>query len=171
MGTVVNTRINEWLQIAASIGVIVGLILVAYEIRETNRLAISETTRELSLAFIDAFISDMHTDVYSAYVKSFENPGELTSEEILKLSAWLTAQMTLYNTWYWMHGLDSARFDGTDDFVSSIDQYFGSAYGRAWYSHNRYWIAPAFVEIIDREIGKRPLLTVPPDVAAIRPQL
>lgn len=33
----VNSRINEWLQIAAALGVIAGLVLVAYQIRETNR--------------------------------------------------------------------------------------------------------------------------------------
>jgi hypothetical protein len=37
-----STRLNEWLQIAAGVGVIVGLVLVAYEIRISNRIGVEQ---------------------------------------------------------------------------------------------------------------------------------
>jgi hypothetical protein len=37
-----STRLNEWLQIAAGVGVIVGLVLVAYEIRISNRVGVEQ---------------------------------------------------------------------------------------------------------------------------------
>jgi len=37
-----TTKLNDWLQIAASVGVIAGLLLVAYEVRISNRIGIEQ---------------------------------------------------------------------------------------------------------------------------------
>ena len=42
-GAVGTTRINEWLQILASLGVLAGLVFLALEIQQANRIAIAST--------------------------------------------------------------------------------------------------------------------------------
>jgi len=42
-----NSKVNEWLQIIASLGVILSLLIVAYEIRESNRIATAEAIRSV----------------------------------------------------------------------------------------------------------------------------
>lgn len=41
-----SSKLNDWVQIAATIGVIAGLILVAYEIRVSNRLGFEQANAD-----------------------------------------------------------------------------------------------------------------------------
>ncbi len=88
-----KSKINEWLQISASLGVLAGLLLVAYEIREFNRVATSESVREIEDCFNDVYMSEYETNISELIVKSVEEPGQLSAAEKLKLNGqWESAE-------------------------------------------------------------------------------
>ena len=41
-------EINDWLQVAASVGVVIGLVLVALEVRENSRVATEQAITAMS---------------------------------------------------------------------------------------------------------------------------
>ncbi len=46
-----SSKLNEWLQITTSLGVIAGLIIVGYEINQNTRLAKALKSEEFSPSF------------------------------------------------------------------------------------------------------------------------
>ena len=78
-----ETKLNDWIQIAASLGVIVGLILVAYEIRTSNRLGIDQANAESIEKFGSMYEHFSSVDAASLLVRAHEG-GELTRVEIYR---------------------------------------------------------------------------------------
>lgn len=166
-----TSRTSDWLQIAGTVGVIVGLVMVALEVRQANKFAEAEAIRGMYDGWEAFSMSGYETDIMDVYVKSFENPEELSTAEILKMDVWLTAAMTQYQRQASMHTLGRDPVDPIDDLVKNFDYYFGSRFARAWYAQARKWIGPALGEPIDREMESRPIQSSPSFIAEIRSQI
>ena len=91
-----KSRWIDGLQFFASLGVLAGLILVAYEIRQNNDLAQADAVRAMLVGWQQIAISEYETDIVSIYIKSIEDPENLTPAEIGKMSAWLTVVVNQY---------------------------------------------------------------------------
>ena len=108
-------------------------------------------------------MSEYETDIVNLYVKSIEEPENLTPAEMGKMSAWLTVVMNQYMLTFAMYdrglGYSSAGVDYNpeDELTKAFEYYFGSRFGRAWYLENRGWIDLQVVEIMDREMEARPV--------------
>ncbi len=151
-----SSKTHDWLQLVGSVGVLLGLLMVAYEIRQNNKLAEAEANRAMYDGWEVLSIAEFETDIMDLYVKSIESPQELSSNEMLKLNAYYTALMTQYDRQSEMFDRGLQPKDPTIDLIDSFDIYFGSHFSRAWYSEARVWIEPRLVEVIDREMTARP---------------
>ena len=100
-----ESKINTWLQILASLGVLIGLLLVAYEIRESNRVATSESVRGIEDCFNLISVTELETDIIELYVASIEKPGELTAVDKIKLNSYLNTVTGCFQRWLNMHQL------------------------------------------------------------------
>ncbi len=157
------SRLNVGLQLFASIAVLAGLILVAFEIRQNNDLAEADAVRAMLVGWLEIAISEYETDITNLHIKSLEEPENLTPSEIGKMSAWLTTVMNQYMLTFAMydHGLGyssgGVAYNPVDELTNSFEYYFGGRFGRAWYLENRYWIDSQVVEVLDREMKARPI--------------
>ena len=172
-----NSRWIDGMQLFASVGVLVGLLLVFYEIRQNNELAKADSVRELLVSWQQIAFSEYETDIVEIYVKSVEDPENLTSSEIGKLSAWLTVVMNQYVLTFSMYKRNLGYSYGggvnspEDELLGGFEYYFGSRFGRSWYVDNRGWIDPEIVEILDREMEARPVQSGVSYVERIRSRL
>jgi len=155
--------LNDGLQFFAAVGVLAGLILVAYEIRQNNDLAEANAVHAMLVGWQQIAMSEYETDIANLYIKSITEPENLTPAEMGKMSAWLTVVMNQYMLTFAMYGYGLGYSSGgvdynpEDEFKKSFDYYFGSRFGRAWYLENRDWIDLQIVEIVDREMETRPV--------------
>ena len=157
-----KSRWIDGLQLFALLGVLTGLILVAYEIRQNSDLAEAESVRAMIVGWQQIAYSEYATDIVNIHVKSVEDPENLTATEIGKLSAWLTVIVNQYMITFSMHarnlGFNYGDMESGPemDVVRDFEYYFGSRFARAWYMENRYWIDSQLVEILDREMEANP---------------
>ena len=165
-----ESRHNDRLQIIAAVGVIVGLLFVAFEIRESNRIAKGESIRSIQDAFLSIYQEQYTSDIHDLFVKSIEDPENLTPAEILKLDSYLATIIEVYQRWWRMNDLGLSDFDGLDDLSRQVDYYFSSQFGRAWFDQNRSWMRPATEETIDQKLSELPIRTVPPRVEELQSQ-
>ncbi len=155
MGT---SKLNEWLQILASLGVLAGLILVAYELQQNTSVAKAEHSRDAFYAWLEIANIEMQGDLGRVVIKSYEEPDRLTPEDLYKLNAWLISIMSLY-----AYGQDAnelgvaVRFSVIDDWYA--EYLFGSKYSRHWFERNKGWLGEGNVEIITRVIQETPVMT------------
>lgn len=152
------SEINDRLQLAATVGVIVSLGLVVYEIRENNAIAYQQAVSGNWQNWTDLAGAQLQSDVAEILAKSMTNPDDLTVAETVKLNFWLNAHMTA-----WEHDLQTVKLTGRDPkrLVTALTReaawYFGNKITRGWYSENRYWLSPEYVHAIDQTLEKSPL--------------
>jgi hypothetical protein len=166
-----DSKISDWLQIVASVGVLAGLVFVAFQIRESNRIATSEGATSISDQFTLLWISEYETDIHDLFVKSIENPSDLSTAEIRKLSSWYWSNYSIYQRWLNNYELGTARYTGLDELAASVNSYFGHKFGRAWFAQNRKYMDPRIAEVIANELDASPEWTTPPDEEALRLRL
>ena len=159
-------RKRNWidgLETFTSVSILAGLILVAYEIRQNNDFAEADAVRAMSTGWDQIYSSIYETDIASIHAKSIEDPQNLTSAEILKMSAWLSLIANQYSLEFSMDernlGYDYGDVpNGTEEsLVGGFDYYFGNRFARSWYLENKFWIETRIVEIMDREYEARPI--------------
>jgi len=158
-------RKRNWidgLETFTSISILAGLILVAYELRQNNDIAEADAVRALTAGWQQISASVYETDIASIHIKSIEDPQNLTSAEILKMSAWLGSIVLQYSLEFSMDyrnlGYDYGDVNGTEEsLVGVFDYYFGNRFARSWYLESKQGIDPEIVEIMDREYEARPI--------------
>ena len=153
------------------------MILVAYEIRQNSDLAEADSVRAMLVGWQQIAFSEYETDIVEIYVKSTEDPENLTPAEIGKMSAWLTVIMNQYMLTFSMYERNLGYNYGglinspEDELLGAFEYYFGNRFGRSWYVENRGWIDSEIVEILDREMEARPVQSGASYVERIRSRL
>ena len=152
-------KVNDFLQLLASIGVLVGLFVVAYELRQNKVFAEAEYNQTSYGMWMQATAMEMETDIGEIFIKSIEDPDNLSKPEKFKLNSWLTHIISIYD-----HG-ERARSLGVGTALSGrmseaeVRYYFSSEYSRLWFQANRYWIRPGVAESISHVINTNPVQT------------
>ena len=152
------SELNDYLQLAATVGVVVSLGLVVYEVRENNAIAYQQAISGNWQNWTNLSSAQLQSDVADVIAKSMTTPDDLTVAETLKLNFWLNAHMTA-----WEQDLATAKLTGRDvepyviDLTHEAQWYFGNRITRTWYYENRYWLSPEYVQAIDRTLEKSPI--------------
>ena len=149
-----NSKLNDWVQIFATIGVLIGLLLVYLEIRQNNELTNAEARVQRLVSWEEFTRFEVETNIRELVVKSVESPEELTDAEILMLDSWLWNIVSIYQQGIAMQQFGLAD-DQTPDLEDAARFYFNNRFGRAWFEVNRRSISiptPEFVEVVSRTL-------------------
>lgn len=154
------SAINEYLQTLTTIGAILGLILVAYEVRHANRLAISQATSTSWVSWRENAESSLASGIAKTVAKSVEAPEELTLEDKMNLDFYYHAYIAAAaNDVESVIAYDANRaiVDGILAEVSKdAPNVFGTAFGRAWITVNRASLPTGIAEAIERGLDGLP---------------
>jgi hypothetical protein len=147
--------LNDWLQLVASVGVILGLGLVAYELRQQHNLARAEMGSDMFSAFQSWNQSAQSESILRVTVKAADRPDELTSEEhlLLDMYYWNTVIVFPIREAY-MQRRGVFGNEMTEDDLANMAQIAGSIilatpYGEAWYEVNRSEMYPHIRSVLD----------------------
>ena len=157
-----NSKFAEWLQTAVAVSVLAGVLLVAWELTQNNKLAGYERIADVNQMWADIYDFEHENAVWLSYKKSIENPQDLTDEELLTLDSWMNRLMdvmVLNAMQNREHGISSGPMARPDVYV---DDYFGSPFTRAWLIDAKDWYmedAPELVEILIEEFRETPALS------------
>jgi hypothetical protein len=153
-----SSKLSNLFQILASIGVLIGLIAIAVELKQNTAIATAEHTREFFLAWLDVSALEVESDIGEIVIKSIEQPDSLTADDLYKLNSWLIMIMSLYASMTPLVEL------GIAEEVSTMDEayagyLFASKYSRQWFERNRRWLGAQNEEVISRAIESTPVST------------
>ena len=151
-----SDRLNRWLTLAANVGVLVGIVFLALEIRQnSDHLAL-----QLEFAVPTQKIFEINRDLMDPSVakilaKAIETPAELTFEEGLVASSFI---LNALNEWEDRYLLYKAGLDGVVDWKrhiqENIDWTLGNRFALAVYNSNRDAFETEFVDYVDRLLGE-----------------
>lgn len=153
-----SSKLSDWLQIAANIGIIAGLILVGLQLNQNSKLLKTQMLYEESgrlVALETQMIGELGAEVWA---KSISDPQNLTLAEQRVMEALL---------WSYIEQLRSTRLLGELGLLedaewrarveSDTDFYLGNQYGRAWWAafkNGTTTLAPDLIAEIDLQLSE-----------------
>jgi hypothetical protein len=150
-----SNRITTWLQIAANLGIVVGLVLVAVQIRQTSDQIRLQMIQDQAYKQVDGELALMGETTISAYARALTTPQALTEAEAMQLWSYLAATMVpAYVTW----NSYRAGVVPADDWAASLDGYafaLDSPANRVLWKQMRGQYPEAFADEVDAVLAAR----------------
>jgi hypothetical protein len=163
---VTKSKLTTWIELAAALSVLFGLLFVALEIRQNNEHARADSVRDLFQMWSDIYEFEYEHGIPVLVTKSIERPGELTEEDFLRLSNYLDLVMNAYLTQAVMQqqaGLVVGDVVARGSEIAEL--YFQSIASRLWLRNNTDYVqsySPDLYSALIDEIEKSPVATEMP---------
>jgi uncharacterized protein (TIGR02246 family) len=127
-------NLNKWLQVSANIGIVLGLVLVGFQLKQNSELARIQLIYEESNRAIKLETEVVGEQAAEVWAKSIQSPEELTLAEIRIMEALLWSFMEQLRGTYRLAelGLLSDE-DWRNRAESEVTFYLSDPYSRAWW--------------------------------------
>ncbi len=125
-----TTKVNSWLSLGANIGVVIGLVLVAYQINQEAELTKIQLFSEATSSRKEFNQAMMGNDPMEVVAKSIERPHELTLSELHVMDMYFISAL---NELRRLEFLSLAGLDVDADVEGFHKFYFGSNFAQAWF--------------------------------------
>lgn len=125
-----TTKLNSWLSFAANMGVVLGLVLVAYQINQEAELTKIQLFSEATSSRKEFSQAMMGSDPMEVVAKSVERPHELSLAELQIMDMYFISALNE------LRRLEQLREAGlaVDAEVEGFHVfYFGSNFAQAWF--------------------------------------
>ena len=143
-------KLNDWLQLAAALGVIIGLVLVAMELRQESNLTRAEMGFEYHGAIEDVHRSLQSETTSRAMAVACENPLEMTMQDHFIVESFFTQAWTALfsrENYMQLRGVFVDDLQISASWVAGL--MFGCEYGRDWYRVNRQTVFEPLLPYLD----------------------
>ena len=129
-----SDNLNKWLSLGANIGVVIGLLLVAFQIRQDAELTKAQLFSESTDSRREWNQAMMGNEPMKVVTKSIERPHELTLEELQIMDMYLLAAVNEIRR---LELFKNAGLQADADVENLEVFYFGSNFAIAWYQEYR----------------------------------
>ena len=147
-------RVNRWMSRGASIGVLAGIILLAYEINQATLTTRAEIVNSYQDRWVTIDLSWQDREFAATWAKAMEDPNELTLTEMIQLNGFM---------WSYFDHIETRRvlwdLGILDELVSTPEEtinnnayiFLGNKFSQAWVEENRENLGPRrTMEIVDQ---------------------
>jgi len=128
-----SSKAANWLQIIGNLGLIIGLVLVAVQIKQNNDLAKAQLLSDGWLAAMQRQTALFGESPAASVARASFTPDQLTDEDLAVLDAVFRSQ--------WVLGLRLTTLDASgygffpaEDFAEVLAWELDNPYGQAWFS-------------------------------------
>lgn len=142
------TRINPWLNFAANVGVIAGLVLVAVQINQNTEITKAQIANDYFLADMDLELAMMGEDPANSFVKAVYSPDQVTEYDAVILDRYFNYGVVQILRLQEMHDLGLAP-DDWEKRVNYLSWHLGNEVGRRWWNYSKDGWPEEQVERID----------------------
>lgn len=131
-----NSKLVNWLQVSANIGIVLGLVLVGLQIKQSSDLAKIELLYEESNRFVELETKIVGENAAAVWAKSIDEPENLTLAEVRIVEALLWSFVEQLRGTYRLAELGLIE---EDDWRSRVENevtfYLSDPYSRAWWKN------------------------------------
>ena len=131
-----TSKLNNWLQVAANIGIVLGLVLVGVQLKQNSDLARIQLVYAESQSAIDLELEVVGEQGAAVWAKSIEDPEDLTLAEVRIMEAllWGFAE-NLHGTYRLAELGLLEEEDWRRRVESEVTFYLSDRYSRAWWAN------------------------------------
>jgi len=152
-----SERINRWLTLIANIGILIGVALLIFEIRQNSDLMRLQFINDDLLLVAGSEIPMLGDDPAAVMMKSFERPQDRTYADFRIVDAYLTGKVESLVRRYELGREGILEKDNWKTVGFAYKWFFGNKFGRLWWEYegrDAYSENPELVEHVDRKISE-----------------
>jgi len=157
-----SSKLGAWLQVAAHVGILAGLIIVGFQMKQASDLQRTQILRDETTAYMANEMSLIGEGFAAVWAKSIESPESLTLEELRLLDSYMWSHYVY--RWMCNYRLHQAGLLDEADWKREVKidapYIFGNRYGKAWWANqkehitldeNAIWFTREFVDYISAQ--------------------
>jgi hypothetical protein len=155
-------RLSSWLQIAANVGILGGLVLVVFQLNQNSEILQAQMMSAESRSVIDQEMQLVGEQGAAAWVATMTDPTNVSMEHhrIMEAIFWSAVE-----SWRHIEELSRLGLADVDPRARVTDEapwYFGNTYGRAWWITRRETsgLSGELQQVINEVLSKSPNETV-----------
>lgn len=142
--SVINTRLS----LGANLGVLLGLFLVAAQIRQNTEITKAQVANDWFVADMQLELSMMGENPAPSWVKAVYSPDELDQADAAVLDRYFNYGLVQIQRLERMHELGLAD-DHWQDRIGYLGWHLGNDVGRRWWFHFKQGFSPEFSAMVD----------------------
>ena len=143
-----SSEVNTWLTLVANIGLLIGLILVALQIRQNTEIARAQMANDWYLADMQLELAMMGENPTTSWIKAVYTPDELTPQDAAILDRYFNYGLVQLQRLQRMNELGVAD-DKWADRISYLSWHLGNDIGGRWWAHFKKGFPADFVATVD----------------------
>jgi len=148
-------QLNDWLQVMASVGVVVGLMFVALELRENSRVATEQGISAMSGAYSN-FLSRLDDpSTRDVLIRAMQDTDEFSLEESLQLASLYLELLNGAEADFIIGESRGLSSDIAMTSALSTTIWLSNRHGRAFWKDARNVYTPEFAAIVDSGMDGR----------------
>ena len=93
-----SSEVNTWLTLVANVGLLIGLILVALQIRQNTEITRAQVANDWYLADMQLELAMMGENPATSWIKAVYTPDELTPQDAAILDRYFNSITDWYNS-------------------------------------------------------------------------
>ena len=142
-------EISDWIQILATIGVIAGLVLVAFELRQNTILARADMNSQMLFHQQSLFSALRDRDFAMVFVKSIKQPDALTGDEAMMMNGYYRDLVATLIRERQM--IARGVFEDDSMFIARqvVRHGLGTEHGQNWWAQNKHSFSGTLVLQLD----------------------
>jgi hypothetical protein len=148
-----NDRVSHWLTLAANVGVLAGLILVAVQINQNTQITKAQLANDYFLADMQLELAMMGEDPASSWIKAVYTPDELTREDAAIVDRYFNYGMVQILRLQKMYELGLGGDDWSNR-IAYLDWHLGNEVGRRWWSYSKAGFPEDFVQMVEKTLER-----------------
>ena len=141
--------LNEWLSLAASLGVIAGIVFLGVEIQQNTAVTRSAAAQDISDRSAEFFMRVAENSELARVVKvATENPSELSEIEIVQYRYLTGAIFMLMEGAYKQYQLGFLPAAGWEPYEKLITNFLSNPISRDWWVNSSTVFSPDFEAMV-----------------------
>lgn len=143
-----SEKINRWLTLAANVGVIAGLVLVAIQINQNTQITKAQIANDYFLADMALELAMMGENPAHSWNKAVYDPDSLTTEDAVVLDRYFNYGLVQIHRLEEMDKMGMAH-EGWEERVNYLRWHLGNEVGRRWWEQVKDGYPEAFRTRVD----------------------
>lgn len=143
-----SDKLGRWLTLAANLGVIAGLILVAVQINQNTAITKAQIANDYYLADMTLELAMMGENPADSFNKAIYAPDEITTADAVVLDRYFNYGMVQIQRLQKMDELGMA-YEGWRERVNYLKWHFGNEVGQRWWAQVKDGYPDEFREYVD----------------------
>ena len=128
-----TAKMNHWLQVGANLGIILGLVLVGFQLKQNSDLLRVQLLYDESQSFINHERMMIGENGAQVWASSLEAPEDLSLAETRIMEAYLYAMAEQWRASHMLFEFGVLGDEWRDRLVEETGYYLGNPYARAWW--------------------------------------